>query len=388
MIVNWNLFRHSSKLPHAIACAALACGACILLAGCSKQNASNSDVVDTGGGAAGGADVVAIVNDQTVTSAEFYDTLQHYVPSQVPGFPQNPALAQPAGRIALQNLIINSLTIQLARDNNVPVTQAALDASYADNKMLQEAQVTMPFEQILEQQGYTQQQYENEVLAPNVAQVNLLSKTITVTPEELQASYKSDIGLYTIPASVHVRRIACSSKQEAQNIYNGIKAGAPLSQFAPQNIASDDAGGNPEDVTDIARWINVDQPAPGLSAVSKEMQNAKSGDTLQPMQIQGQWWVMQVVQVRPRQVIPFSQVQDLVRINLVRQKSGQQGQNQFQGALMQYMQKAAIKINLLQYQSLAAQIHDAGMPEPSTPITAPPPAPSPAAATNTPSNTQ
>jgi hypothetical protein len=71
-------------------------------------------------------------------------------------------------------------------------------------------------------------------------------------------------------------------------------------------------------------------------------------------------------------VIPFSQVADLVRINLVHQKAGEQGQGQFQGALMQYMRKASIKIAPLQYQSLAAQIHDAGMPEQSAPTQAAP----------------
>jgi parvulin-like peptidyl-prolyl isomerase len=353
--------------------AGLALAACSV-AGCGTHG-SPSDTIESSGSpeaAFNGGDTVATVNSDKVTSAEFYDALQHYVPSRIPGFPQNPLLAQPAGRVALQNLIVNSLTVQLARDNGVPVTQAELDASYNDTKMLQEAQITAPFESILEQQGYTRQQYESEVLAPSVARDNLLSKTVALTPQELQSGYQANLNLYTIPTSVHIHRIACASQQQARNIYNGIKSGAPMSQFAPNSIASDDAGGNPDDVTDVASWINVDQPSPGLGAVSEMLKSAKTGDVIAPVQIQGQWWVMQIVGYRPRQVIPFSQVADLVRINLVHQKAGEQGQGQFQGALMQYMRKASIKIAPLQYQSLAAQIHDAGMPEQSAPTQAAP----------------
>ncbi len=308
-----------------------------------------------------GSDAVATVNSEPITVSQFYSTLQHYVPASVPGFPQNPALNAPAGRVALQELIISSLTLQLAKQNGVPVTQDELNTSFNDNKMLSDSHSTMPYQQIVQREGYTLNEYKQYVLAPDVATTNLLSKMVAVTPQELQATYKANLKTsYTISAAVHVRRVVCANKAQAQTVYNSVKSGQPMSRFASLNVGAPPppSAGDP---TDFPQWVNVDHLAPSLAPLSAPLKTAKSGQLLAPILVQGQWWVLQVIEARPQQELPFNDVQDLVRLNLVRQKAGPNASAQIQNLLLQDMQRADIKINPPQYRDLGIQIHDYSM---------------------------
>jgi parvulin-like peptidyl-prolyl isomerase len=364
--------RRLRRIFGALAAAGAACAVSAVSVGCHGNDAGSSGQAETTGGSTSLTSTVdspvAIVNGTPITNDELYDALQHYVPYDLPSFSQNPAVTWPAGRVALQNLIINTLKVQLASSEGVPVDQASLDAEFADNKMLQEAHVTMPFETILQQQGYSDQQYEQAVLAPTVADNNMLSKTVTITPPEMQASYTSNLKAYTIPTSFHLHRVACATKAQAQSVYDGIKAGSPMSAYQSFNIAADADGGNPDDPTDESQWFYIDQLPAGIAGLSKELAGAKLGDLLPPVQVVGQWWVIQVNQVRPRQVLAFDQVQDLVRLNLVQQKAGQQGRDEIQAALSQFMLKASIKVMPLEYKGLVAQLQGTGLPQ----IQAPP----------------
>ena len=333
--------------------------------GCAKSGTGQNAGSDSSGSltqtsAMRGDDVIATVNNDPITAGQLFDQLQHFIPSQISGYPQNPVLGQAAGRTALQNLIVNTLAVQLARDNGVPVTPAELEDFYRDNVLLASAQQTTPFDTYLARQGYSLDQYKLEVLAPQVAQMNLLSKTTTVTPQELQDSYNAHAAVYTMPERVHLHRIATADKATAQTVYAGLESGKSMSDFAAQNIAADGAGGNPDDNTDIAQWLNVDQPVTALGVSGSMLKTAKVGDILPPTQVQGQWWVIQVAERRHKELIPFAQVQDLVRINLVRQKAGQNAVSAFQGSLLNAMQHAEIVIKPPQYQSIAIQLRNAG----------------------------
>ncbi len=365
----------SSKaaLPVAIALAI----APLLVAGCGShsQDAATSSGVGTQPSASTtsmrGSDVVATVNGDSITSGELYDALQHFIPAHVPSFPNNPDLNEPAGQSALKNLIVGAVTVQFAKTSGVPVTADQLNQYYNDQLMVQEAKVPMPFEQVLQYQGYTADSYKQEVLAPQVAQFNVLQKAENIAPGDLQAQYNTTQSQYVIPARVHVHRIACATKQDAENVYSGIKGGRQMADFAGVNLAGGE-GGNPSDSTDFSRWLD-----PGLikslgTGAASELLKAKTGDLLEPVSVQRQWWVMQVVDTKPSQPLPFNQVSDLVRVNLIRSRAGAAGQS-VQQQIFQAVNSAVIKINQPEYQSVAMQVHMLGaagptQPQPSAPV--------------------
>ena len=249
------------------------------------------------------------------------------------------------------------------------MSQSELDAFYNDNKMPQQAQSTLPFEQSLQNQGYSADQYKQEVLSTQVAQQNLLGKAVTTSPAEIQANYSSNTMNYSLPNSVHVHRTATSTKDAATAIYQSLKSGKKMSDLASSNIAAEGAGAI-YDGTDIAQWINIDNPAPVLKAAAPALQAAKAGDVVAPFQVQSQWWVVQVVDNKPKQVLPLSQVQDLVKINVVRQKAGQQGFGAFEQPLhddlaRHYDQGAAVPEFIAQSPLQCG--HAGGAPAPASP---------------------
>ena len=351
----------------------------LLITGCagrSQDNASSSGVGTQPPASTAdmrGSDVIATVNGDPITSGELYDALQHYIPAHVPSFPSNPDLNQPAGQSALKNLIVSAVTVQFAKTSGVPVTAEQLDQYYKDQQMVQEAKVPLPFEQVLQYQGYTADSYKQEVLAPQVAQFNVLQKAENIAPGDVQAQYNSTQAQYVIPARVHVHRIVCASKQDAQNVYSGIKSGRPMADFAAVNLAGGD-GGNPTDNTDFARWLDPSILASFGKSTASLLQKAKVGDLLQPISVQGRWWVIQVVDTKPSQPLPFDQVSNLVRVNLVRSKAANSGQG-VQQQIFQAVNTAAIKINPPEYQGVAMQVHMLGA---APPVQAAPPVPIPA----------
>jgi hypothetical protein len=179
------------KLPGAalLSCSLIAMA--LLVPGCGQTTGTAS-----GGGAASsgsGDDVIAVVNKDPITKSDVYDQLQRYIPARLQGYPNNPALNEPAGRYVLQALITNKLILQTASDQKVPVTPEEIDARYNDQKMVREAQGTQSFEQFLADQGYTADAYKQSVVVPEIAQYNLLTHGVTSTPQELQAYYNSHL---------------------------------------------------------------------------------------------------------------------------------------------------------------------------------------------------
>ena len=320
-----------------------------------------------------GSDIIATVNGDAITSGELYDALQHFIPAHVPSYPNNPDLNAPAGQSALKNLIVSAVTVQFAKTSGVPVTVDQLDQYYKDQQMVQESKVPLPFDQVLRSQGYTAGSYKQEVLAPQLAQFNVLQKAENIAPGDVQAQYNSTQAQYVIPARVHVHRIVCATKQDAQNVYSGIKGGRPMANFAAVNLAVGE-GGNPDDNTDFARWLDPGILASFGKSTAAILQKSKTGDLLQPVNVQGRWWVMQVVDTKPSQPLPFNQVSDLVRVNLIRSRASNAGQA-VQQQIFQAVNTAVIKITPPEYQGVAMQVHMLGA---APPPQAAPPAPAPA----------
>jgi parvulin-like peptidyl-prolyl isomerase len=287
--------------------------------------------------------------------------LSHYVPAGLPGFPNNLQLNQETGRAVLKNLIINKVELQIAKSKNVPVEQADLDRSFEDYRLLQQAQSSLPYETQLAEQGYTPDQFKHEVLAPQVAEINLLQTRVIISDEALQELYKSTESGYTLPAGVHVHRVVCATENQADNVAKGLKAGHVISDYIADNIARDGIGGNPADDTDFVNWINTDRPDPALGKAGAALKAAKQGDIVGPYQVGGAWWVFQVSEKRASQLLPFDQVKDLVRINYVRKMSGPNGNDLLKVTVLQDLHDSVVKINIPAYQNLALAMHDMGM---------------------------
>jgi foldase protein PrsA len=319
------------------------------LTGCEKEAAGPvSSPIDSD------TAVVATVNGVNIGQNEMYSEMEQYVPAQLQNFPTNAMLEWPAGRVALQHLITNELTIQLAKEQQVPVTDDEVAARYADIKMVKEAESVSSFEDLLKNQGLTVQEFEDENIKPEVAQFNVLSKGISVTDQEIRANYNLHVSDYTEPARVHIERIVLPDEAAAEKAYETASKNNSLDDVLSENIAQPIVGG--ENAADIPQWISIDQPGAGLRDVLQTAQGAQPGTILKPILVKNQWWLVKLVDHKNKTVMPFDKVKHIVQWNVTDSKASLAGNFQkVQAAMLDITQRAVIHVPP-QYSSMVVQL--------------------------------
>jgi parvulin-like peptidyl-prolyl isomerase len=346
--------------------AALITLSALILVGCRSNPASDGSVAPSGAG-----QTVAIVNRDSITTNQMYDSMQHFVPTQVPKN-QEQLLSQPTGRTALQMLIQNCLLVQLASNQSVPVTPQEVDARYNDVAMVQEATSTQRFEKVLSLEGYTPQSFKEELITPEVARFNLETKSLSASDSELNAFYTSNKSIFTLPERAHIQRIVLGDEATAHAAFQAASHQSGFGVYAAQNLAPPEPGA--DGPGDMPLWVDLTRAPQGLEAVFDMIGAAKPGDALRPVQVQGGWWVVRVLEKQPTRVLSYSAIGHMVRWDCLSNKAHQENTEQrLQRDLHDMAQTAQISIMPVQYQDLAAEFK---APQPQL---APRPSPGPGA---------
>ncbi len=318
--------------------------------GCSKPSSETDDSANTPD-----SNVVATVNGVIIDRDEMYQEMEQYVPAQLQGFPQNPLLGVSAGRVALQHLITDELAQQLAKDSGVPVTDDEVQSRYDDVKMVKESESTKGFEDLLNGQGMSVEQFKEESIKPDVAQYNIVGKGIAVPDQNLLQYYSAHLNEYTEPARIHIERIVLPDEASAQQAYQIASKSSSLDSVISENVAPPLTGG--DNAADIAQWLDLDQTSTPLKAVLKAAENAPAGSVLPPINVQNQWWLVMVVDRKSKDVMPFDKVKHIVQWNVVTAKASAAGNFQKMESQMQDItQQAVINVIPPQYISLVRQL--------------------------------
>ena len=259
--------------------------------------------------------VVASVNGEKITSADLYEVMSHYIPSQVPNFPKNPMVDEPASHVALQFLIENKIVTQLASDKGVPVTAVEVASRYKDLKMIEESHVANSFEDGLVSEGYTQKTFKDEVIAPEVAKFNLLTRGLSASNSQLQAYFHSNIADFKTQARVHLERTTFADMATAKAAYASAIATGSLTAYASHGT---------QDEIDIPTWIGIDRPDNGMPAdLVAQLRSAKPGEVLKPVMM-GHWTVIRIVDKKPANAQKFADVRHLVLTQFLKKTAEQQ----------------------------------------------------------------
>ena len=195
----------------------------------------------------------------SVTEPEFYSQLQNYVPNSPP---QNFApVGQPAGRLVLQQLLLNLMLEGLAQDQGVAPTDCGDQHQYNNIKMLQDARNIKSFEQTLTDAGMTSDIFKDLQVKPQLAQLKLLTKGVTVTDAEIQNFYNANKDKqFTKPTRVHIKRIVVATLGEAQSIAKAIAGGQTFESQVSLSLDKSTPDG------DVPQWVPLDPAPAGLGA--------------------------------------------------------------------------------------------------------------------------
>ena len=343
------------------------------LAGCH-----HGDTDDTGHTVLNGTSAVATVNGQDITQQQFFTQLQNYIPT--PQNPQVPTTSQAAGPAVLRQLISALLVEEYAKDQGVAPTDAEVDSLYSAFKTAQETRSVKPYDQLLSEAGLTPDDIKNTTLKFQLAQIKLLTKgQPPVSDANISAYYALNKDkLFTQPDRAHIKRLVLSNPTDAQRIAGQLQKGQSFDSFTSQSLDRQFPGG------DVPVWVNLD--APGLSQfvpspLIAQIKKAKPGDAnasvVGPYAFHGVYYIVQVIEIRPKETVPLDQVKDSIRFEIMRQNASKDP-SRLQAVtqeLRDYQAKAKITIPDKRYAQLQTELTTPPPPQPAAPqlnLSAPP----------------
>lgn len=338
------------------------------LAGCNHPGAGDpgTNLLPASGVGTGSVASVTTPKGTTlsITQPEFYAQLQNYIPNSPP---QNFApMSQPAGRLVLQQLLMNLMVEGMAQDQGLAPTDAEITGQYNNIKMLQDARNVKGFDQALTDAGLTADIFKELQVKPQLSQLKLLTKGITVSDADVQTFYNTNKDKqFTKPSRVHIKRIVVATLPEAQAIAKAIAGGQTFESQVSKSLDKSTADG------DVPNWVPLDPAPPGLAAVIKPISATAAGQVTPPITVPGQngqstYWLVKVVEKKPKETLPLDQIKDLIRANLLQQKAGANpaAQQALQQQLRDFQTQAKVSITGAQYASLVQELTHPAPPAP------------------------
>jgi len=369
------------------------------LAGCNHPDQSGGNTGATLTSATGTGPVATVTTPAnkslTVTPDQFFAQLQNFVPNGAPPSQSFAPPGQSAGQIVLRQMIMNLLVEGYAQDQGLAPTEAQVNSQYDSFKLAQDARTIKPFEQTLTSIGLTPELFKDLQIRPMLARLNLLTKGVTVSDAEVQAEYdRMKSKQWTKPNRVHIKRIALADAATAKSLYEQIQGGKTFEDLVSQSILKQPPDG------DLPQWVSLDDPQPPLADLVRVVSKTDVGKTTPPLAVPDpsgskMFWLVKVVEKKPKETLAFNDVKELIRTNLLEQKAqgNQAAQQDMQQKLVAYQSQVKIAIPQQQYAPLVDELtHPAppaapspmgGMPLGSPPVkgkagTAGGPAPAPA----------
>jgi foldase protein PrsA len=177
--------------------------------------------------ACSGGGAVATVNGQPVTRSDFDLRLEQ----------------SPMGRTVLQQLVQETLIDQYAKNNNITVSDAEIDAR---ENQIKANFPTGSWEEMLKARGLTETDVRN-ALREQLVLDKALSKDVTVTPAQIKDYFDKNHASFDKPEQVSARHILVPNLALANQIEADLKAGQNFADLAKKystDPGSKDKGGD------------------------------------------------------------------------------------------------------------------------------------------------
>jgi foldase protein PrsA len=226
---------------------------------------------------------VAVINGEEVKSSDYYHRVEHLngVYTQY----SERLLEVPPGLIALDRIITEHLTLQLAALHGIAPKQAEIDEAYSErlksNPMMEKDAAGL---------GITTDDLKYQITV-DLARFKLVTEGINVTDQEIQTEYTINKVDYTTPKLVTIRYIVVGGDADKSAVDADLAGGAEFEKVATNRSidVSKINGGLQKDVPfdsfdksiqaalssikigQTTGWISVPKQAPGSPLLEKLM---------------------------------------------------------------------------------------------------------------------
>ncbi|MEA2665865.1 MAG: foldase protein PrsA, partial [Candidatus Eremiobacteraeota bacterium] len=256
---------------------------CVSLAACSSSGGGGGDV--------------AAVNGQKISRADFDHKLE----------------SSPAARQTLTQLVQQDLIDQYAKDKNVTVSQAEIDKDESDIKA---KYPPGQFENILKQQGLTEQDVQN-ILRQQLILKKAVAPQVKISDADVKAFYDKNHAQFDKPEQVRARHILVADQNKAKEILAALKSGGKWDALAKQystDPSTKDKGGE-------LGFFGRGQMVPQFQDAAF---GAKVGQIVGPVKSPFGYHVIQVEEKKPATKATYASVEKQIRDQLTSQQQSQQ----------------------------------------------------------------
>jgi foldase protein PrsA len=239
---------------------------------------------------------VAAVNGQAISRAELDRKLE----------------SSAAAKQALTQMVQQTLIDQYARDKKVDVTQAEID------KRLGEIKAKYPagqFEQLVKQQGYTQQDVQN-IIKGSLILEKAVAPQVHVGDAEIKAYFDKNHAVFDKPEQIRARHILVADQNTANQVLAKLKGGAKFEDLAKQystDPSSKDKGGE-------LGFFGRGQMVPQFQDAAF---GAKVGQIVGPVKSPFGFHIIQVEEKKPATHATLASTRDQIKQTLTQQQLNQ-----------------------------------------------------------------
>jgi foldase protein PrsA len=221
--------------------------------------------------------------------------------------------SSPQAKQVLTQLVQQDLIDQYARDKKVDVSQAEIDKKETEIKAKYPAG---QFEQILKNQGLTEQDVQN-ILRQQLVLEKAVAPQVHVSDTDVKAYFDKNHTTLDKPEQVRARHILVADAATAKKVLAQVKAGGNWDALAKQystDPSSKDKGGE-------LGFFGRGQMVPAFQDAAF---GAKVGQTVGPVKSPFGYHVIQVEEKKPATKASYASAQADIRKQLMQQAQAQQ----------------------------------------------------------------
>ncbi|MDQ2817090.1 MAG: peptidylprolyl isomerase [Candidatus Eremiobacteraeota bacterium] len=244
---------------------------------------------------------LATVNGQKITKDQLDARLEACAAPQCPG-----------GKTALQQMVQQQLVFQYAKDNNIAVSDADVDAELGKIKQRFTGD---QFDQVLKNQGLTLDDAKN-VIREQLIVRKAVDKNIHVSDTDVKSYFKKNTALFNTPAQIRARHILVKTKAEADSVEGQLRKGANFADLARKysvDPGTKDKGGE-------LGFFGAGQMVPQFQAAAQAL---KPNQLSAPVQTPFGWHIIQVEEKKPGGTASFAASQAKIHDQLVQAQESQ-----------------------------------------------------------------
>jgi len=236
---------------------------------------------------------VATVNGEKITRSELHSLLVDLY-----------------GQQTLNQMITSKLVAQEAKKAGVTVSDAELQAELDELK--EEVGGAMYFDYLLAQQGITEEQFKQIYLLDQVLAIKVLSKDVTVTEEQMQEYFNSNMAEFD-ERQATARHILVDTLEEALAVKSELEAGADFAALAKERSTEQAAQQTGGDLGTFGRGAMV-------AEFDEAVFSMQPGQISDPVQTEYGWHIIELLDMQGEPPV-YENVKEKVRLALVEQEA-------------------------------------------------------------------